>query len=77
MLLVDEFDGIYSGFNCAIVFINLAYQTGLTELDPEDRFQKLYESIYLFNAIWQHYIHNMVHKLLISLNASHNSSFNR
>jgi len=77
VLLVDEFDGIYSGINCAITFVIMVLRTRLTGLDPEIRLKQIYGSIYLINVIWQHYIHKMVHKLLISLNDSHNYSFNR
>lgn len=75
--MVDEFDGIYSGINCAITFVIMAWTSGLTGLNPEIRLKQIYGSIYLIHVVWQHYIHKMVHKLLISLNDSRNSSFNR
>ncbi|CAH1732826.1 unnamed protein product [Aphis gossypii] len=77
VLMVDEFDGIYSGINCAITFVIMAWTSGLTGLNPEIRLKQIYGSIYLIHVVWQHYIHKMVHKLLISLNDSRNSSFNR
>lgn len=77
MLLVNEIDVIHSGIVSSLLFVILALQTGLTGLDPEIRLTLLYESIILINVIWQRYIHDIVNQLLISLNDSYNSSFNR
>jgi len=77
MLLVDEFDGIHSGKRSALMIIVQALGTQLTGLDPEIRWILLYESTYRIYANWQHYIHNIVHQVLISLNDTQNFSFNR
>ncbi|KAF0757307.1 protein TRC8, partial [Aphis craccivora] len=70
VLLVDEFDDIYSGTHCAQFFVVHALLNNLTRLHPEIRFKEIYGNMY-------HHIHDTVHKLLISLNDYHNSSFNR
>ncbi|CAI6352635.1 unnamed protein product [Macrosiphum euphorbiae] len=77
VLLVDEVNGSNCGEFTAVTFILLAMQCGLTGLDPENRFIKLYQNVYLAIAVClQDYIYNMVDKLLIHL-CAHNSPLNR
>lgn len=77
MLLTEDVDDKSIGTISAVLFYILALQTGLTGLDPEKRFIRLYRNICLLCAALLHYIHNVVNPLLMSLSASHNPSLNR
>lgn len=77
MLLTDKVDDLDCGLISAIIFHILTIQSGLTGLDPENRFIKLYEIIHIVCISIQDYIYNMVDKLLMYLNVSHNRSINR
>ncbi|XP_076372189.1 protein TRC8 homolog [Tachypleus tridentatus] len=61
----------------AILFFILALQTGLTGMEPEKRFQRLYRNICLLFTAIMHFVHNMVNPLLLSLSASKNTSYNK
>ncbi|XP_050435760.1 protein TRC8 homolog [Adelges cooleyi] len=77
VLLTDDVDDKSIGTISAVLFYILALQTGLTGLEPEKRFTRLYRNICLLFAALLHYIHNIVNPLLMSLSASHNPSLNR
>ncbi|CAH1715155.1 unnamed protein product [Aphis gossypii] len=77
VLLTEDVDDKSIGTISAVLFYILALQTGLTGLDPEKRFIRLYRNICLLCAALLHYIHNVVNPLLMSLSASHNPSLNR
>lgn len=77
VLLTDDVDDKSIGTISAVLFYILALQTGLTGLDPEKRFIRLYRNVCLLCAALLHYIHNVVNPLLMSLSASHNPSLNR
>lgn len=77
MLLTEEMDDKSIGTISAVLFYILALQTGLTGLDPEKRFIRLYRNVCLLSAALLHYIHNVVNPLLMSLSASHNPSLKR
>lgn len=77
MLLTDKEDDLDCGVIPAIMFLILTIQTGLTDLDPENRFIKLYEIVHIVCISIQDYIYNMVDKLLTYLNVSLNRSINR
>uniref|UniRef100_T1K494 RING-type domain-containing protein n=1 Tax=Tetranychus urticae TaxID=32264 RepID=T1K494_TETUR len=61
----------------AILFLILAFQTGLTGLDPEKRFVRLFRNICLMLSAALHFIHNLVHPFLLSLSASKNQNFKK
>jgi len=77
VLLIDVVDNLNCGLLTAILFILLAMQSGLTGLDPENRFIKLYQNVHLVCISLQNYIYSMVDQLLIFLNCSHNRSLHR
>lgn len=77
MLLTDDVDDKSIGTISAVLFYILALQTGLTGLEPEKRFTRLYRNACLLCAALLHYIHNVVNPLLMSLSASHNPSLSR
>ncbi|XP_050533686.1 protein TRC8 homolog isoform X1 [Daktulosphaira vitifoliae] len=77
VLLTDDVDDKSIGTISAVLFYILALQTGLTGLEPEKRFIRLYRNICLLFSALLHYIHNIVNPLLMSLSASHNPSLNR
>ncbi|KAL4135689.1 hypothetical protein QTP88_007285 [Uroleucon formosanum] len=77
VLLTDKEDDLDCGVIPAIMFLILTIQTGLTDLDPENRFIKLYEIVHIVCISIQDYIYNMVDKLLTYLNVSLNRSINR
>ncbi|CAG2163176.1 unnamed protein product [Oppiella nova] len=76
-LLVEDPEDRSIGTVSAILFFILALQTGLTGLDPEKRFLRLYRNLCLLFTAILHFIHNMVSPLLFSLSASRNMSINR
>lgn len=61
----------------AILFFILALQNGLTSMEPEKRFLRLYRNFCLLFTAILHFIHSMVSPLLFSLSASRNMSLNR
>ncbi|XP_060858690.1 protein TRC8 homolog [Metopolophium dirhodum] len=77
VLMINELDDLNCGVLTAVLFSILAMQSGLTGLDPENRFIKLYQNVHLVCISLQDYIYNMVEKSLIYLNGSHNRSLNR
>lgn len=77
VLLTNDVDDKSIGTISAVLFYILALQTGLTSLEPEKRFIRLYRNVCLLCAALLHYIHNVVNPLLMSLSASHNPSLNR
>lgn len=56
----------------AILFFILALQTGLTGLNPTARLTRLNKNMYLLGTAITHFVHSMVHPLLMTLSASHN-----
>lgn len=66
----SEDDDKNIGTVSAILFFILALQTGLTGLEPEKRLARLYKNVYLLGTAITHFIHSMVHPLLMSLSAS-------
>ncbi|CAG2100551.1 unnamed protein product [Medioppia subpectinata] len=76
-LLVEDPEDRSIGTVSAILFFILALQTGLTGLEPEKRFLRLYRNLCLLFTAILHFIHNMVSPLLFSLSASRNMSINR
>jgi len=77
VLLTNDVDNRRFGTIFGVLFYILALKTGLTGLDPENRFIKLNRNVCLLCAALLHYIHKEVNPLLMSLSASHNSSLNR
>lgn len=61
----------------AILFFILALQTGITGMEPEKRFQRLYRNVCLLFTAILHFIHNIVSPQLFSLSASRNSSLTK
>ena len=76
-LLVEDPEDRSIGTVSAILFFILALQTGLTGMEPEKRFLRLYRNLCLLFTAILHFIHNMVSPLLFSLSASRNMSINR
>ncbi|XP_067112587.1 E3 ubiquitin-protein ligase RNF139 [Osmerus mordax] len=65
------------GFVAPVLFFILALQTGLSGLDPEDRLIRLSRNMCLLLTAILHFIHGMTDPVLMSLSASHVSSFRR
>ncbi|KAK1172490.1 E3 ubiquitin-protein ligase RNF139 [Acipenser oxyrinchus oxyrinchus] len=65
------------GFVAPVLFFVLALQTGLSGLDPEERFVRLSRNMCLLLTAILHFIHGMTDPVLMSLSASHVSSFRR
>ncbi|KAH7642641.1 TRC8 ring finger protein [Dermatophagoides farinae] len=76
-LVLDDPDDRSIGSISAIMFFILALQNGLTSMEPEKRFLRLYRNFCLLFTAMLHFIHNMVSPLLFSLSASRNMSLNR
>jgi len=76
-LVVEDPEDKSIGTVSAILFFILALQTGLTGMDPEKRFQRLYRNLCLLSTAILHFVHNMVSPLLFSLSASRNMSWSR
>ena len=76
-LVVEDPDDRSIGTVSAILFFILALQNGLTTMEPEKRFMRLYRNFCLLFTAILHFIHNMVHPLLFSLSASRNMSISR
>lgn len=73
-LVVDDDEEKSFGTVSAILFFILALQTGLTGLEPEKRFIRLYRNFCLLFTAILHFTHNIVNPLLMSLSASRNRS---
>lgn len=65
------------GFVAPVLFFVLALQTGLSGLDPEERFVRLSRNMCLLLTAILHFIHGMTDPVLMSLSASHVSSFRK
>lgn len=76
-LLLEDPEDKSIGTVSAILFVILALQTGLSGMDPEKRFFRLYRNLCLLITAIFHFIHNMVNPLLLSLSASRNTSLNK
>ncbi len=58
------------GTMCAILFFILALQTGLTGLEPEKRLVRLFRNFCLLITAILHFVHGMVHPMLMNISAS-------
>ena len=76
-LVVEDPEDRSIGAVSAILFFILAMQNGLTTMEPEKRFMRLYRNFFLLFTAILHFIHNMVSPLLYSLSASRNMSIIR
>ncbi|KAM9776978.1 E3 ubiquitin-protein ligase RNF139 [Syngnathus typhle] len=65
------------GFVAPVLFFILALQTGLSSLDPEERLVRLSRNLCLLLTAILHFIQGMTDPVLMSLSASHVSSFRR
>ncbi|XP_048882671.1 E3 ubiquitin-protein ligase RNF139-like [Brienomyrus brachyistius] len=65
------------GFVAPVLFFILALQTGLSGLNPEERLVRLSRNLCLLLTAILHFIHGMTDPVLMSLSASHVSSFRR
>uniref|UniRef100_H2ZSV4 E3 ubiquitin-protein ligase RNF139 n=1 Tax=Latimeria chalumnae TaxID=7897 RepID=H2ZSV4_LATCH len=65
------------GFVAPVLFFILALQTGLSGLAPEERLVRLSRNMCLLLTAILHFIHGMTDPVLMSLSASHVSSFRR
>ncbi|XP_031215605.1 E3 ubiquitin-protein ligase RNF139 [Mastomys coucha] len=65
------------GFVAPVLFFILALQTGLSGLRPEERLIRLSRNMCLLLTAVLHFIHGMTDPVLMSLSASHVSSFHR
>ncbi|OWF45514.1 protein TRC8 homolog [Mizuhopecten yessoensis] len=73
----SEDDDKNMGTVSAILFFILALQTGLTGLEPDKRLVRLCKNLYLLGTAITHFVHSMVHPLLMSLSASRNMHIQR
>lgn len=76
-LAIEDPEDRNIGTVSALLFFILALQTGITGMEPEKRFQRLYRNLCLLFTAILHFIHNMVNPLLNSLSASRNMSIQR
>ena len=76
-LLIEDQEDRNIGTVSAVLFLVLALQTGLTGMDPENRFLRLYRNLCLISSAILHFIHNVVNPLLLSLSVSRNMSINK
>ena len=58
------------GTMCGILFFVLALQTGLTRLEPSKRLIRLYRNLCLLSTAILHFIHSMVHPVLMNISAT-------
>nr|XP_057902730.1 E3 ubiquitin-protein ligase RNF139 [Doryrhamphus excisus] len=65
------------GFVAPVLFFILALQTGLSSLDPGERLVRLSRNMCLLLTAILHFIQGMTDPVLMSLSASHVSSFRR
>jgi len=77
VLLINEVNDINCGKLTTIIFILQTMQSGLTGLDPENRWIQLCQHVHVVCINLQDYIYNMVKKSLIYFSDSHNRSLNR
>ncbi|KAJ8317753.1 hypothetical protein KUTeg_005657 [Tegillarca granosa] len=61
----------------AVLFFILALQTGLTGLEPEKRLVRLSKNFCLLFTAISHFIHSMVHPLLMSISAQRNTNLTK
>ena len=76
-LAVEDSEDRNIGTVSALLFFILSLQTGITGMEPEKRFIRLYRNLCLLFTAILHFIHNMVNPLLNSLSASRNMSIQR
>lgn len=76
-LMTEDEEEKSIGTVSAVLFFILALQTGLTGLEPEKRFIRLYRNFCLLFTAILHFTHNMVNPLLMSLSASRNRSIQK
>lgn len=76
-LAVEDLEDRNIGTVSAMLFFILALQTGITGMEPEKRFQRLYRNLCLLFTAILHFVHNMVSPLLNSLSASRNMSIKK
>jgi E3 ubiquitin-protein ligase RNF139 len=76
-LAVEDPEDRNIGTVSAMLFFILALQTGITGMEPEKRFQRLYRNVCLLFTAILHFVHNMVSPLLNSLSASRNMSIQK
>uniref|UniRef100_F6ZH48 RING-type domain-containing protein n=1 Tax=Ciona intestinalis TaxID=7719 RepID=F6ZH48_CIOIN len=67
----------FLGTIAAVLFCLLAVQTGLSGLPPVNRLLRLYRNACLLIAAVLHYMHDLVHPVLINLSAQVNISMKR
>jgi len=77
VLLTVDGDEFNVGKRSAMLFIVLAFQTGLTDFEPEERFIHLCRNFCLTIDFLMLHIHNVVDKSLRSLSINRNTSINR
>jgi len=77
VLSTGNVEPIDIGKRSAILFVVLAFQTGLTVLEPEERFIQLCRNFCLTCDFLMFYIHSLVDSLLSSLSLNRNTSVNR
>ncbi|CAI9718692.1 protein TRC8 homolog [Octopus vulgaris] len=65
------------GLLSAMLFLVLALQTGLTSLEVDARLVRLFRNFCLLSTAIFHFVHSMVHPILMSVSASRNSVPNR
>lgn len=73
-LLIDETEDKSIGNVSALLFFILAVQTGVTGLEPEKRFIRIYRNFCLLFTALLHFVHNILNPILLSLSASRNPS---
>lgn len=76
-LAVEDTEDRNIGTVSALLFFILSLQTGITSMEPEKRFIRLYRNLCLLSTAILHFIHNSVNPLLNSLSASRNMSIHR
>ncbi|KAF0752437.1 protein TRC8 [Aphis craccivora] len=77
LLSTEDVEQINIEYVSAALFYVLALQTGLTVIEPEERFIRLYRNFCLVCGIILIYIHILVDSLLMTLSITQNSSFNK
>lgn len=77
-MLTEDVEQMNIRQRSAILFFVLALQTGLTALEPNERFIQLCINISITCDFLMFYIHgSMINPLLSSLSINHNKSINR
>jgi len=77
VLLTEDEEQMNVGKRSAILFFVLALQTGLTVLEPDERFIQLILNICLTCVFLMFYVHGLVEPFLCSLSVHRNNSINR